>query len=55
MKPGVLAAHRYLARLYYRLGEHRKSYDHHQAIAQLRANANPPSPAKSNANPSVPC
>ena len=55
MKPGVLAAHRYLARLYYRLGEHRKRYDHHQAIAQLRANANPPSPAKSNANPSVPC
>ena len=54
MKPGELAAHRYLARLYYRLGEYRKCYDHHEAISKLRANANKPSPAKSNANPSVP-
>lgn len=55
MKPGVLAAHRYLARLYYRLGEHRKSYDHHEAISKLRATGNKPSPTNSNANPSVSC
>jgi len=54
MKPGVLAAHRYLARLYYRLGEHRKSYEHHEAISKLRANGNKPSPTNSSANPSVP-
>ena len=54
MKPGELTIHRYLARLYYRLGEHRKSYDHQQAISKLRANANKPSPANSNANPSAP-
>jgi tetratricopeptide (TPR) repeat protein len=54
MNPGALAAHRYLARLYYRLGEFRKSYDHHEAISKLRANVNKPSPASSNANPSVP-
>jgi tetratricopeptide (TPR) repeat protein/arylsulfatase A-like enzyme len=44
MQPGVLAVHRYLARLYYRLGEHRKSYDHHQAISKLRANGDKPPP-----------
>jgi tetratricopeptide (TPR) repeat protein len=44
MQPGVLAVHRYLARLYYRLGEHRKSYDHHQAISKLRANGDKASP-----------
>ena len=54
MKPGELAAHRYLARLYYRLGEYKKCYDHHEAISKLRANANKPSPAKSNPNSSVP-
>jgi tetratricopeptide (TPR) repeat protein len=55
MQPGVLAVHRYLARLYYRLGEHRKSYDHHEAISKLRANGNKTSPTNSNANPSVSC
>jgi predicted AlkP superfamily phosphohydrolase/phosphomutase/tetratricopeptide (TPR) repeat protein len=54
MQPGVLAVHRYLARLYYRLGEHRKSYDHHQAIAKLKANGDKLAPTNSNANPSVP-
>jgi tetratricopeptide (TPR) repeat protein len=44
MQPGVLAVHRYLARLYYRLGEHRKSYDHQQAISKLRANRDKPPP-----------
>ncbi len=37
MKPGVLTAHRYLARLYYRLGEFGKCHEHHQAISKLRA------------------
>jgi tetratricopeptide (TPR) repeat protein len=55
MQPGVLAVHRYLARLYYRLGEHRKSYDHHEAIAKLKANGDKPAPTNSNANPSVSC
>jgi predicted AlkP superfamily phosphohydrolase/phosphomutase/tetratricopeptide (TPR) repeat protein len=54
MKPGVLAVHRYLARLYYRLGEFRKCYDHHEAVSKLRANENKPSPTNSNANPSLP-
>lgn len=36
MNPGVLAVHRYLARLYYRLGDFGKSHDHHQAINRLR-------------------
>jgi len=54
MRPGVLAAHRYLARLYYRLGEHRKSYDHHEAISRLRAIGNKPSPTKSDAKPPAP-
>jgi predicted AlkP superfamily phosphohydrolase/phosphomutase/tetratricopeptide (TPR) repeat protein len=51
MKPGVLAVHRYLARLYYRLGESRKCYDHHEAISKLRADGNKPSPTNSSANP----
>jgi tetratricopeptide (TPR) repeat protein/arylsulfatase A-like enzyme len=55
MKPGVLAVHRYLARLYYRLGEYRKCHDHHEAISKLRADGNKPSPTTSNANPSLPC
>ena len=55
MKPGELAIHRYLARLYYRLDEHRKSYDHQQAISQLRAKANKPPPLTGTANPSLPC
>jgi predicted AlkP superfamily phosphohydrolase/phosphomutase/tetratricopeptide (TPR) repeat protein len=42
MKPGVPAVHRYLARLYYRLGEFNKTYEHNEAIARLRANANKP-------------
>ena len=40
MKPGVLAVHRYLARLYYRLGEFKKCHEHHEAITRLRAEAN---------------
>ncbi|MGI8966944.1 MAG: alkaline phosphatase family protein [Limisphaerales bacterium] len=36
MMPGALVAHRYLARLYYRLGEFKKSYEHHTAIAKLK-------------------
>ncbi len=39
MQPGVLAVHRFLARLYYRLGDARKSYEHQEAISKLRANA----------------
>jgi tetratricopeptide (TPR) repeat protein len=57
---GLLSTHpadkRYalsLARLYYRLGEHRKSYDHHQAISKLRANRDKPSPTNSDAKPSA--
>jgi hypothetical protein len=46
MNPSALAAHRYLARLYYRLGEFKKCYDHHEAISKLRALGNPPSQAK---------
>lgn len=46
MKPGVLAVHRYLARLYYRLGEFKKTYEHNEAIARLRSSK--PSPANSN-------
>jgi predicted AlkP superfamily phosphohydrolase/phosphomutase/tetratricopeptide (TPR) repeat protein len=42
MNPGALVAHRYLARLYYRLGEFRKSYDHHEASSKLRAIGNQP-------------
>ncbi len=38
MQPGVLAAHRYLARLYYRLGQFHRSYEHQEAISRLRAN-----------------
>lgn len=37
MNPGALAAHRYLARLYYRLGDFGKSHDHLQAITKIRA------------------
>jgi predicted AlkP superfamily phosphohydrolase/phosphomutase len=37
MQPGVLAAHRYLARLYYRLGQLRKCYNHQEAISKLKA------------------
>jgi tetratricopeptide (TPR) repeat protein len=54
MQPGVLAVHRYLARLYYRLGEHRKSYDHHQTIAKLKANGDKPAPTNTSVHPPVP-
>ena len=49
MRPGVLVAHRFLARLYYRLGDFGKSHDHHKAIAKLRetkAGQQMPDPAK---------
>ena len=42
MNPGVLAVHRYLARLYYRLGEFKKCHEHHEAISKLRAIGNKP-------------
>ena len=45
MKPGVLVAHRYLARLYYRLGEFGKCHAHHEAIFKLKTNGNKPAPA----------
>ncbi len=49
MNPGALAAHRYLARLYYRLGEFKKSYEHHEAISRLRASRTQASQASSRA------
>ncbi|MDQ6630680.1 MAG: tetratricopeptide repeat protein [Verrucomicrobiota bacterium] len=36
MMPGAIAAHRYLARLYYRLGNMKKCHEHHEAIAKLK-------------------
>jgi hypothetical protein len=38
-------AHRYLVRLYYRLGDFAKSHEHQEALARLRENKNGSSPA----------
>jgi predicted AlkP superfamily phosphohydrolase/phosphomutase/tetratricopeptide (TPR) repeat protein len=36
MQPNSLVAHRYLARLYYRLGDFRKCHEHHEAISRFK-------------------
>lgn len=37
MSPNAAVAHRYLARLYYRLGEMKKCHEHQEAVSKLRA------------------
>lgn len=39
MQPDSVAAHRYLARLYYRLGDFRKCHEHHEAVSKLKEKA----------------
>ena len=53
MQPGVLAAHRYLARLYYRLGQFGKCHEHHEAISRLRAGRATPLPSNTAVDPSA--